>query len=629
MVPAQPDIDFWAEEVPDELRARYAFEYSRAVEDSASEIMRRATAATHVAMYENAAVPLMPVGATSTMVPLWTLYDRKVWNVLRSVISAYAATISRSRPRPRFLASGGTGRTHRAVKKMQYLNDGIFSENDVYELGRMVCVDDALMGGGVLQVCHYDGRVKIERILPTEILIDASAGFNGFNNAQVIGRKRLIDKTVLLDEFGDSPEKQMAIIHARSEDPSGNGLNTRMVPVYELYRRSLPSKDGFHAIVIPGNEPGCLLRKEKWKVKWVPFVLLVSDPAITGVWGRSLAEGVAPIQLMIDNLLTRIHRSIKLACVPRWWLPKGAKINRSGISNDIGSFIEGTGGAPQALTVQALSREPYDMLNQHVQQAYELCGINQNAAAGQREAGLESGEAVRSSMEIQQNRLAVRQARYEAFFVELAKIAVNMAKLVYGSNKSYSVVAKVPGYRFLQTIDWSEVADLTETDFVVDTWPENLLSQTPADRIDTVTNLVRGGVWDQDRAQAALDDLDPEAEFSFERAAEMRISQQIENILIDGKAELPTEYDNLALALKNGVRYLKLGELEDVPEKNLDLLRVYLDEVKRLQGKINGVVGAAAAGGPEAQAAPPPGAGGGAPPAPEAGAIPPVQLAAA
>ena len=158
MVPSALDVDFWSDEVPDEMRGRYAFEYARLIEDSASEIMRRATAATHVAMYENAATPLLPVGATSTMMPLWTLYDRKVWNVMRSVISAYAATISRSRPRPRFLASGGTGRTHRAVKKMQYLNDGIFSENGAYELGRCLCIDDALMGGGVAQVFAENGR---------------------------------------------------------------------------------------------------------------------------------------------------------------------------------------------------------------------------------------------------------------------------------------------------------------------------------------------------------------------------------------------------------------------------------------------------------------------------------------
>src|SRR5262249_26784946 len=71
------------------------------------------------------------------------------------------------------------------------------------------------------------------------------------------------------------------------------------------------------------------------------------------------------------------------------------------------------------------------------------------------------------------------------------------------------------------------------------------------------------------------------------------------------------------------------GELEGVPEKNLDLLRVYLDEVKRLQGKITGQQGAAAAPGPAAQAAPPPGGGGGAAPAPMAGALPPPPLAAA
>lgn len=573
-------VDWWIPDLEPSERGQRLVNHARAIEESTAEMIRRNMASVHVSMYENASTPLLPLAADRSSAGMWNLFERRVWNVCRAVISTMAATITRVRPRPRFLASGGTGQQHRAVKKLQFIVDGIFSENLVYELGRQIAVDDFVMQAGCAEVVDDGDCIRFQRLLPTEVLIDADAGYYGVDNALVVGKKRLIDRRVLLREYGDTDAKKYAITMAPAVNPSGGGQK-QMIETFEFWMRGDDEEPGRHTIAIPGNGETALLDKP-WPHEWIPIVMLVSDPAITGAWGRSVAEMVAPIQLMIDNLLQRITKSIKVACSPRWWLPGGGKTAPQTISNEAGSFIRGGVSAPQPLTVQALSREPYDMLKWHWESAFELAGVNKMAAAGQHEVGMESGEAVRASVEIQEGRMAVRQARYEAFFVQLAKVTVGVASAMAADGRPIEVRAKVPGVPTLQTFKWSEVNDLDEHNYTIDVWPENILRQTPGGRIDDVTTLVRGGVWEQARGEAALDDLDPEAEFTAHRSAELRIEAQIEGCTIDGKAQQPDDYTNLKMALEMGTQHMNLAQMPNsgVPEKHLELLDDYLTAVK-------------------------------------------------
>jgi hypothetical protein len=94
-----------------------------------------------------------------------------------------------------------------------------------------------------------------------------------------------------------------------------------------------------------------------------------------------------------------------------------------------------------------------------------------------------------------------------------------------------------------------------------------------------------------------------------------------ENALYEGKPSRPNElavgyYD---LAVKTGMVYLGLAELEDISPKNRDLAQRYLDELKVMKQ---------AAQGPQGQPQAAPAAPGGAP-APEAAQPPPAVPAAA
>jgi hypothetical protein len=139
-----------------------------------------------------------------------------------------------------------------------------------------------------------------------------------------------------------------------------------------------------------------------------------------------------------------------------------------------------------------------------------------------------------------------------------------------------------------------------------------------------VTDLVAQGIWTPQRAEAALDDMDPDSHTSRDVAGEEEIERICENMLDDGKYEGPEPTMDLTQALLLGSQYLSEARNDGVPAKHIDLLYRFLDDVVALQGQIAGPTpppalgGAGAPGGPSPAPGAPPGA-----PAPPAAAPPP------
>lgn len=517
--------------------------------------------------------------------------DRLTYNVCQSVVDTITAKVGKNKPRPMFLTSGGDYKLQRKAKKLDKFVEGIFYENSISNLGPIIFRDGCIFGDGFVHVFAKDGRVKYERVLASELYIDWVDGFYG--TPRQTHRVKNVDRQVLMDAF---PGKRELIATANSATAIENGVPQNVadqVAVVESWhlKSGINAKDGLHTInIAEGN-----LFEEPWDKDYFPFARFGWCPRVFGPWAQGLVEQVQNIQLEINKILWVIQRSFHLAGSFKILLENGSKIVKEHLNNDIGAIVSYSGTPPQYVVPQIVATEMYSHLTTLKNSAFEQAGISQLSAAAQKPAGLNSGKALREYNDIESDRFMTVGRAYEDFFMQLTRITVDTAKEIFEHDKSLEV--KVPGAKFIQTIDWKDV-DLEDDEYVMKIFPVSSLPNEPAGRLQTIQEYIQAGFINQRTGRKLLDFPDLEQVEDLANSAEEYLNEILEKIIDDGEFTPPEPYDDLGLARELALQYYSQGKCNGLEEDKLQLLRDFMDQLDVLEQKA-------------AQAlAPPPGAAG-------------------
>jgi hypothetical protein len=602
------DSAWWPEEMAEgRARGEVMVEVARQIEGAPSELMRQDLNLLYGSMYEGTGLSsLYQYGGKATLQAVasgvgWNTGD-VTWNQVRSVVQTVTSQVARSKPRARFVTTGGNWRQRQKAKKLTQLCDGVFASERVYEKTQKAFTQAGAFDVAGIEVSKGADRPIVSNVLATEILIDANDGIYG--TPRSLYRRKFIDRGIVMRTYGKTAAQQAAIGNAKEEDPAMQGGRPNLIEVYEAWH--LPNekggKDGRHVIAI-GGEGGTLV-DEVYRRDYFPIFLFAWDPALSGPYGRSAAEVLLPNQIAINTLLDKIARAQHLACVPRVGVQRGSKIVKSEITNGIGSVIQFGTMPPVWWSPTALSPEVYQHLERHWNKGFETYGVSPFMAGGQKASGVTSGEAIRESLDVQTARFAVLAQRWEQLHLDVARAIVDTCRELYADNAELRIAA--PGTQLLNMIQWKDV-DLAEDVYVIQPYPTSILPTTPQGRIDRIKELTEAGIWSQQRAEAALDDLDVDANMSAERAAEKEIEQICENMLMDGEYEPPDPVMDLAACLRIGNQYRACAREGAVPDKHIDLVYRFMDDAAALQEKIKPPPAPAAMpGAPGAPAAPMP-----------------------
>lgn len=595
---------WWSKEDVEQERGQALVDTARAIEMSPGELMRSDLNLLYGSMYEGRQLTsLYQYGGPAAYSSSGVGAPEVTWNLIRSVIQTVASQVSRSRPRARFITTDGNSKQKRRAKKLTAYCDGLFRETELYDQTQLAFLDAAVFDIGAIEVYVDNGRIRVARVRACELLIDANEGIDGAPRS--LYRRRFIDRDVARRKYGKTDAQRKAIEAAPSADPVGDGTSTNLIEIYEGWRLATEpkAKDGRHIVAVEGE--GGTLVDEEWRRDYFPVILFRLDPALSGPYGRSAAEVLLPIQMAINTALDKIERAQHLAAVPRVGIPRGSKITVDKINNKIGSVIYFSGGTPPIWwSPTALSPEVYAQLERHYSRGFELYGVSRQLAGGQTAAG-DAAIKVREDLDVQTARFATVAQRWEQLHMRCARVMIDFAREIYEDNKEMRVQA--PGTALLESIDWQDV-DLEEDQYVIQVYPTSLLPQTPQGRIDRVNELVTRGIWSSKRAEAALDDLDPDSHTNRERAPEKDIERVCEAILLDGKYEGPEPFMDLGACTRIAAQYVAEGRNDKAPAKHLDLLYRWMDDVQILKDLLAAKARAAAA-----PVAPSPGAPGAAP----------------
>lgn len=534
-------------------------------------------------------------------------------NVIKSVVDTYTALVCKDQPKISFVTSGGDWSLQRRAKLLEKFVDGANYDQDLHLQAQQVVRDSALFGIGFVKVYpdeddEDDPHVKMERVIPWEILIDDQEA--AYGKPMSMYQVKYVDKRALLSEY---PDRAMDIMTAGSDlfDDLGEGFEgvnlIEWVAVIESWHLARTSKsgDGRHTISV-GQ---CVLHDEEFLDRKFPFECLYRQRPIQGVWGQSLADELAPLQVEIARLLQLIQRS-QMTAVGHWLVEENARINTNAINDVVGSIIRYTGAQPEFKAFQPVSNDVYSHLDRLWNRAFEVVGISPMAAQSQKPAGLNSGKALLVYADVQSQRFQPSYREYQEWYRRLAMQAIHVARGIDERNPGFKV--KTTGKTLMKTVKWAD-ANLRDEEFELKLLPTNKLADDPAARLEIVQGMMNSGMISPEDGRRLLEMPDLEEYESYENASYNNIMRAAEEMIENGRYFGPEQYMNLPDAVKRmQMCYLK-ARLDDVPEPKLDLIRRWIDEAAAMMQP-------PAPPSPETavQGALPPG-----PPGPEAGAPPP------
>lgn len=234
------------------------------------------------------------------------------------------------------------------------------------------------------------------------------------------------------------------------------------------------------------------------------------------------------------------------------------------------------------------------------------------AAAAQKPAGLNSGEAQRVFMDTQDARHANLESKYATFYEDLAYLVVDTACDIAKETGEYLTV--YPNKDRTREVDLPEAVVLRNT-YIIQCFNESSLPRDPAGRQAKLSEMLAAGEIDKKEFRRLSNFPDLEQSDSLAIALEERILKSLDDIIEKGKNgyEPPDEFildpDDLATTLC--VNYINKYIVTDIEEAKMKLLRDWFTHVQVLKQQANPppLAPTPAIAGPQAGANPQPGQG--------------------
>lgn len=503
--------------------------------------------------------------------------ERIKLNVVKSCIDTAVAQIGTNKPRPMHQTRKGDYKLRKRAERLDKFSLGQFHNLDIYDQGLCVFLDACIFGTGVLRFWTDCGKIKCERVMPFEIILDVNDAFYG-EPRQIFIHKE-VEKEVLKAEY---PDYKVAIDGSGmlyDEGSRRQGISSACSVIESWRLPDDPDDDecfGLHSISIQNAE----LYAEEYSEADFPFAVFHWSLPQNGWSGIGAAEELSPIQVEINYIAQKIQKLMTLA-TSMVWLEKGSRV--SPISNKDWATREYNGKPPIFQTTAAVSAEYFHHLDRLIARAYELVGISQLQAQSQKPAGLDSGEALRVYNDIGTRRFKHTAQRWEKWFLDVDKQILRCAREIADDDDAEELEILTAGDKDIEKIKWSDVA-IDEVDYITKTWPVSLLPEEPAGKVQRLQELAQ--VSDELKPHLVrLMAGHPDMDAIIERitAPEEIIDSMIGGILDDGFYEPPWPQMDLKLARKMATEALMRARIDKVEESKMEMLRMWIGDIDDMQ----------------------------------------------
>jgi hypothetical protein len=503
--------------------------------------------------------------------------DRPTFNLIQSCTDTLVSRLSQSRPAPIFLTDNSDYRTRHLAQEMNGFILGEFYQTKAYEKAVKMLRDCMVMGTGALKVYEGDdNRVAVDRVLITDLFVDANDAING--EPQQMYQLKLMDRDKLISQ---NPKKEEIISLTPNSYPdnapdSGRTSSDQVMVVEGWKLPSSPtSKDGRHVIATVNG----VIVDEPWEKSKFPFVFMnYSDPFL-GFFGQGLATQLFGTQLTLNKILYTIAQAITLVGVPRIFQEQGSKVMTAAHNNMIGVIVKYAGTKPSYEVAPCNAPELYQERDKLIQYGYQQSGVSAMQATSNKPEGLDSGEAIRSYDQISTDRFASLSKKYDNVFIDLAYLITDTAIDIAKREGSYETV--YPNKDGTKEIELPKMTFLNDP-FVIQCFNESSLPRDPAGRAAKITEMVQSGMVSLKEGRRLLGTLDTGQMEKLSNASEERIFQYLDAIVHDGKYNPPDSFMDLQLATELTTQYINLYMAAKLEDRKADMLRQFFTQVQTI-----------------------------------------------
>lgn len=505
------------------------------------------------------------------------LVDRVAYNVVSMCVDTCVAKLTMQKPVPRFLTSAGDWELQEKAKLMERLCLGVMKQSDIYKIAGEALRDAAIYGIGFVRVQKMGDKIICRRIHPSRIIIDDQACLDG--PSTVLFYQADVAEEELLANF---PGEEDMLENARKKYTGTGAQSHQLITYSEAWHEAIGDRPGRYVCCVDSptesketGGPG-LLFDEEWTGP-IPIIPIRWSSEVAGYWGIGIAERLEGIQLEIIDTLRKIQLSHQLHTTPYLLLPISAGIDEKFLSdNQDGKIIKYSGNMkPEVITPPAINPQVYEHLEKLYNRAFETVGISQLSAMAQKPAGLNSGIALRTYLDVESTKFAPISKEWEDLFVQIAKLIVFEASRM----PAFKINAVHNGR--LEKISLAD-AKLAENEYDINVWPASSLPLTPAGRLDRVVEMLGAQLISQEEAKELLDFPDLERFNRLENAQYEDFQRIFEYMLKEGEYIEPLPWQNLQQGIKICVSYWTRARMDGADEDRLDLLVRWMTEVDEM-----------------------------------------------
>lgn len=510
--------------------------------------------------------------------------DKPTYNLVQVCVDTLISMVGQSKPQPKFLTDGGDYKERHVAQECNRFVEGEFYRTKARKKIKRMFRDGLVMGGSALKVYRDDDdKVAIDRVLQTDLYTDDNDSLNG--EPQQLYQVKLVDRDRLM---ANRPAAK-AIIAGTPNSYPDNGQDAAkstadQIMVMEGWK--LPTGDdpetagyiaGRHVIATING----VILDEKWEKPRFPFVFFnYSDPFL-GFWGRGIATRLFGTQMTLNRILYTISEAIRLNGRPVWIVDSAAGVPSTHINNQIGLILRPKGGSKiECIVPQCNATELYAERESLIRFGKEQEGVPEMAATGEKPAGLDSGEAIRTYEDVNNSRFSETSEKFDQIHIDLAYLVTDTAMDIAKDTGKYSTV--YPNKDGTKEIDLPK-ASLLKNMYVIQCFNESSLPRTPAGRIATVTEQVQAGMLSLKEGRRLMRFPDLEQNERLDNASEERIFKILDAIVESGDYTPPDPFLDLQLAQTLVVQYLNLYLAAKLEEEKADLLRKFFKQVLTLQ----------------------------------------------
>ena len=544
-------------------------------------------------------------------------YDAQDWqpenlayNLIFALVQAVTNWVCSFNPRADFVPSSGDYKLTRGARDMRMSCDQWMRDQNIYAERTFMFRDLLTSDAGVIKIWDDGRKVEAARFPSWEFLVSEDDG--RYRQPECIYHARWISLQEALNKYGGTDERDALIRLGAKSDVDGIAYSstTSCVREVDAYQRAGTDADGNHVdgqhVLMVGR---FIVRREPWKWDGHPVVVKRFDWKSIGFWGVSGINSIRGVQLAMNDHTESIDDAHRMSSHQVLQCQENDKPMQQ--ANDTTRVYTFKNTPMQVTNPPPIGNEAYKYIELLRDIAYETWGVPRNLAQGMKQPGVNSGIAMRESVEIKSDRISQLTKINEEIITETADW---WRKL---SNELPAQEWQVMDRGMMKKIKQPKLGE----NVAVAVLPTSLFGTSVSGRVDKALDLVDRKILTEEDALRAVDvpDLDPIMNL---RMAEANLREQIvDDILQDNKLKMPPEYmDPRKMAEYAKNRYFAaLCSGVDFPQENLNTLTMLLDaEIARAKKA-------------EAPPAPPPGPplppgmppGPAMMPPPDAGAAPP------